>query len=308
MIADRKELTELIEELKLEKNGIILAHNYQRREVQEIADYVGDSLGLAREGMKTPAQVVVLCGNRFMAQTAKILSPEKLILLTRRQSGCPMADTVTPEDIDALRLQHPQATFVCDVNIDARVRAECDVCCTPANAIEVVNRLDGEQIIFIPDRNLASWVGRYTTKKIISWSGFCYVHERIDPQSISRVRELHPDASIIVHPGCRPEVIDMADEVLSTGEMVKFSRATDAQKIVVGSEEGLVHRLCRENPRKTFYTAGTARMCKNMKITTVEDVYVALKEEKHKIELPAEIRVKVKAAFERMFRLCEETS
>lgn len=302
----KRELTELIKELKLEKNAIILAHNYQRKEVQEVADYVGDSLGLAREGLKSSAEVVVLCGNRFMAETAKILSPNKLVLLTRRESRCPMADTVTPEDIIRLRSERPQAIFVCDFNIDARVKAECDACCTSFNALEVVNSLEGEEIVFIPDRNLASWVSRYTSKKIIPWSGFCFVHERIDLQSINRVRELHSDALIIVHPGCRPEVIDLADEVLSTAAMVQFSRVSDAQKIVVGSEEGLVHRLNRENPKKTFYTAGTARMCKNMKMTHLEDVHLALSQEKHRVELPEEVIVKVKRALQRMFELSGE--
>jgi len=306
MMEDTRELNELIQELKSERNALICAHNYQRREVQEIADYVGDFIDLAREAMKVSAEVLVLCGNRFMAQMAKVLSPQKLVLVTRRESGCPMADTVTVEDVARLRAGYPRATFVCDVNIDASVKAGCDVCCTAANAVEVVNRLDGEEIVIIPDRNLASWVSRYTTKKIIPGSGFCFVHERIDPQSIRRVRELHPDASIIVHPGCRPEVVDLADEVMSTSEMVKFCRVSDAQTIVVGSEEGLIHRLHRENPGKTFYTAGTARMCKNMKLTTLEDIYIALKEKRHQIELEEETRMRVRTTLERMFTLCGE--
>jgi quinolinate synthase len=303
---DTRKLNELIRELKAERDALIYAHNYQRREVQEIADYVGDFIGLAREAMKVAADVLVLCGNRFMAQTAKVLSPQKLVLVTRRESGCPMADTVTVQEVARLRAQYPRATFVCDVNVDVRVKAECDVCCTAANAVQVVNRLDNEEIVIIPDKNLASWVSRYTTKRVIQGSGFCFVHERIDAQSISRVRELHPDASIIVHPGCRPEVVELADEVMSTSEMVEFSKASDAQKIVVGSEEGLVHRLSRENPDKTFYTAGTARMCKNMKLTTLEDIYIALKEKKHRIELEEETRMRVRTALERMFRLCGE--
>ncbi len=300
------QLVRQIKELKLKKNAVILAHNYQRKEVQEIADYVEDSLGLARKSLKVSAEVIVICGNRFMAETVKILSRKKLVLLPRRQSGCPMADTITPEDIMRLRSENPRATSVCGVHVDASVKAQCDICCTSSNVLEVVNKLDQEEIILIPDSNLASWVSRHSTKKIISWSGFCFVHERIDCHAIDRAKGLHPDAPVIVHPGCKPEVIELADEVLSTEGMVRFSTESTAQEIIVGSEEGLVHRLYRENPHKTFYTAGTARMCTNMKITHLVDVLGALQEETHRVELPEEVIVRVGKNLGRMFELCGE--
>ncbi len=305
-MADKRKLAELISQLKAEKDAVILAHNYQREEIQEIADYVGDSLGLIREGARTSARIVVLCGIRFIAEAVTILSPEKIVLLPRKEAGCPMADTVTPEDVRKLRLEQPQADFVCFVNTDASVKAECDVCCTSSNALQVVNKLDGDEVVFIPDRNLASWVSKYTPKKILPWFSFCFVHERIDSQSIHKTRELHHDVSIIVHPGCRPDVVHLADKVLSTEEMVEFSKTSAAQKIAVGSEEGLVHRLHKESPQKTFYTVGTAKMCKNMKITTLEDAYLALKEEKHKMEIPEAVSVRAGRTLERMFDLCGE--
>ena len=302
----RSEFSDLIDELRAKKNAAILAHNYQRREVQEIADYVGDSLGLILEGLKSHAEVMVLCGIRPMAEIAKALSPEKIVLLPRREAGCPMMGTVAPDDVRRLRAEKPQAAFVCFVNTAAAVKVECDVCCTSSNAVDVVNGLDAEEIVFLPDRNIARWIGRHTSKKIIEWSGFCFVHERIDEESMSRVRGIHPRAPIVVHPGCRPEVIDLADEVLSSGAMVDFAKASNADTIVLGSEAGLIHRLYREDPRKRYYTAGPARMCKNMKMTTLEDVYLALSEEKYRTELPQEVARKVRGTLERMFEICGE--
>jgi len=304
MMQTRKGLVERINELKRSKNAIILAHNYQRSEVQEIADLVGDSLELIREGLRGAARVIVFCGIRFMAETLKIVVPGRLVLLPRREAGCPMADTVSPEDIIKLRSQRPRATFICHENAHASVKAECDVCCTSSNALRVVNSVDGTEVVFIPDRNLASWVSKHTPKKIIPGEGFCFVHERIDPASIHRVRALHPDAAVLVHPGCRPEVVDLADEVLNITEMVSFSRSASVQKIVVGAEEGIIHRLRRDSPEKTFYTCGAAKMCKNMKITTLEDVCGALEREKYRIELPESIMLKARKPVMRMLEVC----
>lgn len=303
---NQRELVGIIDELKLKKDAIILAHTYQRKEVQEVADYVGDSLELVKKSLDTSAKLIVFCGVRFMAETVKILSPEKSVLIPRKEAGCPMADTVTAEDLIKLRSEQPQATFVCYINTDATVKAECDVCCTSSNALDVIGGLGEEEIMFIPDKNLANWLSRCTQKNIIPWSGFCFVHQRIEPQSISRVRKIHPDASIVVHPGCRPEVIDLADEVLSIERTVEFSRRSSAQKIVIGFEEGLIHRLRRENPQKIFYTAGAAKMCKNNKVIMLEDVYLSLKDEKYRVELPSEVMVKAERSLKRMFELCGE--
>ncbi len=303
----REELIERIRDLKSRKNVTILAHNYQRAEVQESADYVGDTLGLIRKGMETASEMIVLCGIRFMAQMTKVLSPGKTVLIPRKHAGCPMANTITPEDVARLRSERPHAAFVSFVNTEASVKAECDVCCTSSNAAEVVNGLDADEVVFIPDKNLADWVARHSSKKIIPWSGFCFVHERIDPGSIRRLKELHPETPIVVHPGCSPEAIDHADEVRSTAGMVEFALNSSSERIALGSEEGLLQRLMRENPGKVFHTVGPARMCKNMKMTTLEDLYRSLKEEKHVVEVPPEIEAKVKLTLTRMFALCEES-
>lgn len=295
-------IVEEIVKLKKEKNAVILVHNYQRPEIQDIADFLGDSLGLAKEAAKTDAKVIVFCGVRFMAETAKILSPKKIVLLPRKEAGCLMADMVTVEELRELKEKYPDAKVICYVNTYADVKAECDVCCTSANAVKVVKNVDARRIIFVPDRNLAHFVGRFTDKEIIPWNGYCYVHEKIDPEIVRRAKELHKDASLIVHPECRKEVIDLADEVLSTDGMVKFAKNSKTKKIIIGTEEGLIYRLKKENPDKIFYTAGPAQMCRSMKVTTLEDVWLALKEERYEIEIPEAIRNRAKRALDSMFK------
>ena len=279
-------IVEEINKLKKEKNAIILVHNYQRPEIQDIADFLGDSLGLAKQAAETKAGIIVFCGVRFMAETAKILSPEKMVLLPRKEAGCPMADMITAEDLRRLKKNHPDAKVVSYVNTNADVKAESDICCTSANAVKVVKNISAKKIIFTPDKNLAAYCQRFTDKEIIPWNGYCHVHERITKEEVILAKENFPDALLLIHPECNPSVIDLADEVLSTSGMVSFAKKSDKKRFLIGTEEGLIYRLKKENPEKEFYAAGTAKMCRNMKLTTLNDVYLSLKEERYAIELP----------------------
>jgi quinolinate synthase len=295
-------IVEEIIRLKKEKNAIILVHNYQRPEIQNIADFLGDSLGLAREAAKTDAGIIVFCGVRFMAETAKILSPEKTVIIPRKDAGCPMADMITAEDLRILKEKYPGAKVVSYVNTNADVKAESDICCTSANAIKVVRNIKAETIIFTPDKNLAAYCQRFTDKEIIPWNGYCYVHEKIREEEVRLAKEKFPDALLLVHPECNPSVIDLADEVLSTSGMLNFAKKTDKKKFLIGTEEGLIYRLKKENPGKEFYTVGTAKMCRNMKLTTLNDVYLSLKEERYAIELPEGIIKSAQKALMAMLR------
>ncbi len=293
---------EKINELKDKKNAVILVHNYQRGEIQDIADYLGDSLGLSQQAKSTKADIIVFCGVRFMAETAKILSPEKKVLLPRDNAGCPMANMVTPQDVLALREKYPRAKVVSYVNTNADVKAVSDVCCTSANAVEVVKNIDSDEIIFVPDRNLGSYVKRFTDKKMILWDGFCYVHDRISKEEVLSAKKRFPEALLLVHPECRPEVIDVADEVLSTSGMLKFTKKSSAKSFLIGTEEGILYGLKKQNPEKVFYNVGTPRVCSDMKLTHLKDVYVALKEEKNEIILPEDIISAAKKSLEEMLR------
>jgi quinolinate synthase len=295
-------IVEEIIRLKKEKNAIILVHNYQRPEIQNIADFLGDSLGLAREAVKTDAGIIVFCGVRFMAETAKILSPKKMVLLPRKEAGCPMADMITADDLRILKEKYPGAKVVSYVNTNADVKAESDICCTSANAVEVVRNIKTERIIFTPDKNLAAYCERFVDKEIIPWNGYCYVHEKIRKEEVRLAKEKFPDALLLVHPECNPSVIDLADEVLSTSGMLSFAKKSDKKIFLIGTEEGLIYRLKKENPGKEFYAAGTAKMCRNMKLTTLNDVYFSLKEERYAIELPEGIIESAQKALEAMLK------
>lgn len=293
-------IEEEIHRLKREKDAIILAHNYQIPEVQDIADFVGDSLGLSKRAARTDARMIVFCGVRFMAETAKILSPERTVLLPRRDVGCPMAAMITAEDLRALKEKHPDAKVVSYVNTTADVKAESDVCCTSANAIAVVKNIEAERIIFTPDRNLASYCQRFVDKEIIAWDGYCHTHRRITKEEVLLAKERCPDALLLVHPECDPPVIDLADQVLSTGGMVKFVRESDRKRFLIGTEVGLIHRLKKENPGKECYSAGSAKICPTMKRTRLKDVHLALEQERYAIELPEEIIEAARRALEAM--------
>jgi quinolinate synthase len=292
-----------ISKLKEERNAVILAHNYQRGEVQDIADYVGDSLGLSQQAVQCDADVIVFCGVSFMAESAAVLNPGKTVLIPRQEAGCPMADMITPADVRALRARHPGAAVVCYVNSSAAVKAESDVCCTSSNPVKVVNSLEQDEVIFVPDYNLAMYTQRYTAKKIVPWSGFCPTHHQITAGDVLVAKIDHPDAAIVVHPECRPEVIDLADGVFSTDGMLKYARTTD-RDLVVGTEAGIIHRLKKENPGRNFYPVSGYMVCPNMKLNTLETVRDSLRDMRTVIAVPEGIRIKAKNALDRMLAVC----
>jgi quinolinate synthase len=295
-----KKMTNEILRLKKEKNAVLLVHNYQRGEIQDLADFLGDSLGLSKKATQVTGQMIVFCGVKFMAETAKILSPDKKVLLPRADAGCPMARMVDVQGLKDLKKKHPNAVVVTYVNSSAEVKAESDVCCTSANAVKVVQNIKEEEIIFTPDRNLASYVQRFTEKKIIPWEGFCYVHDRFTKEEVMKAKEAHPNAVLVVHPECQPDVVDLADEVLSTSGMILLPRESKAKTFLIGTEEGILYRLKNENPDKMFYSAGAAKMCQGMKVTRLEDLHNSLLEEKYEINVPDGIVGRARIALERM--------
>ena len=297
-----EEIVQNILQLKKEKDAVLLVHNYQIPEVQDMADFLGDSLDLSKKAAQTPHRTIVFCGVHFMAETAKILSPEKTVLLPRRDAGCPMADTIDADRLRLAKTEHPKAVVVTYINSPAEVKAESDVCCTSANAVRVVQHVEGDEILFTPDRNLAHYVQRFTSKTIIPWPGSCYVHERFRREDVLRARETHPGAACLVHPECPPDVVDQADEVLSTSGMLRFARESSARAFLIATEEGLIYRLKKENPDKVFYSVGPARTCFNMKKTRVEDVRQALRRDRYEIAVPESVAGKARLALERMLR------
>ena len=294
------EVHEKVLELKRKKNAIVLVHNYQMGEVQLVADHLGDSLGLARIAMEARKDLIVFCGVRFMAETAKILNPNAKVLIPREDATCPMADMIEPADVKSMREKYPGALVCSYVNTNADVKAETDICCTSANAVEVVKGLGVERVVFTPDRNLASYVERNVNTEIIPFDGYCYVHMKFSAEDIRASKSTHPDAVVLVHPECRPEVIDEADEVLSTSGMVRYAKESPAGEFIIATEEGLIERLSRELPNKAFYSAGRARFCFNMKRIRLEDVYRSLDEEIYEVVVPPEIMKKARGSLERM--------
>jgi len=298
-----------IRELLRERNAVMLAHNYQRDEIQEIADITGDSLGLSQEAARCEADVIVFCGVHFMAESAAILSPGKTVLLPRLEAGCPMADMITADDLRAYRAAHPEAVVVTYVNSSAEVKALSDVCCTSGNAVNVVRSIPEEKIIYmVPDRNLAHYVQQASGRRLTWWDGYCPTHERLTIEATVRAKEVHPDAVLVVHPECPPEVVEMADAVLSTSGMVLFCRRSEAKEFLVGTEMGLLYRLRKENPGKTFHLASRALICPNMKITTLEDVRDALVSLSPVVTVPPDIRRKALSALEAMLRVPRDVS
>lgn len=300
-----KNLIQKIQELKVEKNAVILAHNYQLPEVQDIADFTGDSLGLSIQARDTRADIIVFCGVRFMAETAKVISPHKKVLLPRQEAGCPMADMIDREALLRLKEKHPEAKVLCYVNTSAEVKAECDLCCTSANAPLVVERgLQGaREIIFVPDKYLGSYVVRKTGRRLVLWDGYCPVHVKILPQHIEKAKREHPQAEVLAHPECRSEALELADQVLSTEGMCRYVAHASGEEFIVATEVGILHRLRKENPRKRFYSAFEGAVCEDMKLTTLKDVLQALEEEKYEITLPEEVIEKASRSIERMLQL-----
>ncbi len=296
----QEELKLEIRELLRSRNGVLLAHNYMRDEVQEIADITGDSLALSQEAAKTTAQVIVFCGVHFMAESAAILAPDKTVLLPRLDAGCPMADMITAEGLRSLKARLPGVPVVTYVNSTAAVKAESDICCTSANALKVVDSLPESEIIFAPDRNLGRYVARFSDKKCHFWDGFCPTHERLKPDAVRRLKDEHPDALFLCHPECSPEVVDLADHVCSTTGMYDWCRDSDARRIIIGTEAGILYRLRRENPDKEFILASPALFCPNMKLTSLEDIAASLRSLTPVVTVAEEIRLPARRALERM--------
>ncbi|WP_135605420.1 quinolinate synthase NadA [Methanococcoides sp. NM1] len=297
---EMKDIIDRINSLKAEHNAVILAHNYQRPEVQDIADFTGDSLGLSQQVVDSDADVIVFCGVDFMAESAAILSPEKTVLLPEKDAGCPMAEMVDVISLDDEKKKHPNAAVVCYVNSSAEIKAQSDICCTSANAVDVVNSLEEDEIIFVPDKNLGTYVSDFTDKKIITWEGFCPTHHQMHAQDVLKAKEEHPDSLFLAHPECRTEVLDLADEILSTTGILSYAKSSDAKEFIIGTENGLLHRLRKENPSKKFYYVSEFTVCTNMKITTLDSVLNALEKMEYVITVPDETRLKAKKALDRM--------
>ena len=289
-----------IKRLSTETKAVVLAHNYQPMEIQNAADFTGDSLGLSRRAAETDAGTIVFCGVRFMAETAKILSPAKRVTVPGPVGMCPMAAMVGPEGVDRMRREHPGAEVVCYVNTTAEVKAASDACCTSANAVQVVEGMGADEIIFVPDRNLASWVARHVDKRIIPWDGYCHVHIEISANDIFAAKDDFPDAVIIVHPECEPEVADLADEVLSTSGMRKFVAASESETFIVGTEATFLERLEADNPGKRFFFPGVPSYCPDMKLCTLEGIVDCLRGGGVDIEIREDIRERAGRAIDRM--------
>ncbi|GFE57033.1 quinolinate synthase NadA [Geobacter sp. AOG1] len=292
-----------IRRLLKERNAILLAHNYMRDEVQEIADITGDSLALSIEAARATADVIVFCGVHFMAESASILAPSKTVLLPRLDAGCPMADMVTVEGLRELKARHPGVPVVTYVNSSAAVKAESDICCTSANAQKVVNSLTEPEIIFVPDRNLGRYVARFSTKTFHFWEGYCPTHERLTADTVRRLKGEHPDALFICHPECNPAVVELADHVCSTSGMYDYCHHSTARSFIIGTEAGILYRLRQENPDKEFILASPALICPNMKLTSLEDIEAALTAMVPVVKVPEEIRVPAKKALDRMLAI-----
>jgi len=325
---DINALREKIFKLKKDLNAIILAHNYQRPEVQDIADLTGDSLELSRAAARTDHAVIVFCGVHFMAESASILSPDKTVLLPELSAGCPMADMVTVKGPRKTRREHyseklgiafefadeftlldmkkkyPGVPVVAYVNTSAAVKAESDICCTSSNVVKVVESLKEDTVICIPDRNLSAFAAKRTKKKIISWDGFCNVHmAHLDIEDVKKAKADHPDAVLVVHPECPPAVQDMADHITSTSGMLRFCKESDRVEFIIGTEEGLLHRLRKENPTKRFYVLNNEMVCPNMKRTRLESVATAMEKMQYVIKVAEDIRIPAKRALDRMLEI-----
>jgi quinolinate synthase len=289
-----------IKDLLKKRNAVLLAHNYMRDEVQEIADITGDSLALSMEAARTSADVIVFCGVHFMAESASILSPDKTVLLPRLDAGCPMADMITVEGLLELKSRLPGVPVVTYVNSTAAVKAHSDICCTSANAGRVVNSLPDNEIIFAPDRNLGRFVAKTSPKTFHFWDGFCPTHERLRPEEAARLKAEYPDALFICHPECHPDVTALADHACSTSGMYEYCRTSPAKRFIIGTEAGILYRLKKENPDKEFILASPALICPNMKLISLEDILASLTTMTPEVRVPEDIRIPAKRALDRM--------
>ncbi len=299
-----QEIVKRINDLRIKHNAVILAHNYVIGEVQDIADFVGDSLELSIKAAATQVPVIVFCGVSFMAETAKLLAPDSTVLLPEVSAGCPMADMASAEAVQALRKEHPDAVFVAYVNTTAAVKAEVDICCTSANAEKIVSSIPEDKgIVFLPDQNLGGNVMKNLNRKMILFPGYCPTHHRIEPAQLEAMRVKYPNAPIVVHPECPVEVTALADAALSTGGMLKYVKESPARQIIIGTESGIIHRLRKENPDKEFIALAPAPRCMNMKKITLESVLKSLEEMQTPVELPQALIERAKLPIERMLAI-----
>jgi quinolinate synthase len=299
----QQKIKEEIRRLARERNALLLAHNYQRDEIQEIADLTGDSLGLSLEAARTDREIIVFCGVHFMAESAAILAPDKTVLLPRPDAGCPMADMVTPEALREMKAQHPAAAVVTYVNSSAAVKAESDICCTSANAVRVVNSIEAAEAILVPDRNLGRYIAAHTEKVCHLWPGYCPTHERLPVDAVQRAMAEHPGAVFMAHPECPPEILAIADHITSTSGMYDYARKSPARTFIVGTEAGILYRLRRENPEKEFILPTASLICPNMKLTSLDDVLHCLQTLAPRITVPAAVAERARGALERMLAI-----
>ena len=300
----KEDLREKIAKLKKEKNAVIIVHNYQRDEIQEIADISGDSLALARAAVDTKADIIVFCGVHFMAESASILNPDKKVLLPVKEAGCPLADMITVQELRRKKKEFPEAAVVCYVNSSAEIKAESDISCTSSNAIEVVRSIKNKSIIFVPDKNLGRYVqSRVPEKNIIFWEGYCPTHLRLTEEDIIKAKKNFPSAEFIAHPECRPEVLALADYICSTGGMFKYAKESKSKEFIIGTESGMLYRLRKENPGKKFHAPTTHLICANMKLTTLGWIAHSLENLAYEVKVSPEIRERARLTLERMLKI-----
>jgi quinolinate synthase len=298
-----RELKERLAQLKKERNAIILAHYYQRDEIQEVADFRGDSFLLAQKAASTDADVIVFCGVHFMGESAKILAPNKTVIIPDERAGCPMADMVNVDGLKALKKQHPNATVVTYINSSAEIKAETDICCTSANALKVVNSVEGDEVIWVPDKNLGDYVAKNTNKKMIIWEGYCNTHDMLTVKDVEEMKAKHPNAQFVVHPECRPEVVKLGDFVGSTTAIIKYCKESDCQEFIVGTEDGTGYQLRLDSPNKSFHFATKYLVCPNMKVNNLKKVVKCLETMQPQIYVAPEVAEKAKLSLERMLQV-----
>ncbi|SEC38178.1 quinolinate synthase NadA [Paenibacillus sp. GP183] len=298
-----RELKERLLQLKKERNAIILAHYYQRDEIQEVADFRGDSFLLAQKAAQTDADVIVFCGVHFMGESAKILAPNKTVIIPDERAGCPMADMVNVEGLRALKRQHPKATVVSYINTSADVKSETDICCTSANAVKVIESVESDEIIWVPDKNLGDYVSKFTNKKMIIWEGYCNTHDMLTVKDVEEMKAQYPNAQFVVHPECRPEVVRLGDFVGSTTAIIKYCKESPCQEFIVGTEDGTGYQLRMDSPNKQFHFATKYLVCPNMKVNNLKKVVRCLETMQPEIYVPAEVADKARLSLERMLQV-----
>ena len=297
-------IIEKISELKKKHNAVILAHNYQRGEIQDVADFVGDSLGLSQQAARTDADLIVFCGVHFMAETAALLSPDKTVIMPDEHAGCPMASMITARELREKKKLYPNAKVVCYVNTTAAVKAESDVCCTSSNAVKIVSSIpEDEDIIFVPDKSLGAYVSSCLDREMVYWEGYCPTHHRILADQIVKMKSEHPDAEVVVHPECTPDVIALADHVASTTGILNYAKSSNSKEFVIGTEIGILHRMKKENPDKIFMPVTPLSDCPNMKLNTLEKLLWSLEDIQFVVTVPEEIAVEARKAIQRMLDL-----